>query len=113
MTAPVATLRALYTTSGHFAVHVVREDGLPDVALTVFANELRRILSASSVRGYVREILAFVNWCASDPVTRARQWHWNAEPTQVRHAVRQYMRNIQYVYVGNLTQLPERELAKF
>jgi integrase len=40
---------------------------------------------------YVREILSFVNWCASDPVTRARQWHWNAEPPQVRHAVRQYL----------------------
>lgn len=72
-------------------MHVVQENGLPDVALTVFANELRRILSDTSVRGYVRETLAFVNWCASDPVTLARHWHWNAEPPQVRHAVRQYL----------------------
>jgi hypothetical protein len=35
--------------------------------------------------------LAFVNWCASDPVTLARHWHWNAEPPQVRQAVRQYL----------------------
>src|SRR5205814_1170127 len=86
-----ATVRAVYGGTGDFAVHVVQDDGLPDLALTVFANELRRILSDNSVRGYVRETLAFVNWCASDPVTRARQWRWQAEPPQVRHAVRQYL----------------------
>lgn len=86
-----APLRAVYVTNGQFPVHVVQDNGLPDVALTVFANDLRRILSDSSARGYVRETLAFVNWCASDPVTRARHWHWNAEPPQVRHAVRQYL----------------------
>jgi hypothetical protein len=47
-----ATLQALYTTDGAFPVHVVHENGLPNVALTVFANDLRRILSDSSVRGY-------------------------------------------------------------
>ena len=87
----VPTVRALYSGSGEFPVHVVRENGLPDVPLTVFAHELRRILSANSVRGYVRETLAFVNWCAADPVTQARQWHWQAEPPLVRHAVRQYL----------------------
>lgn len=86
-----AALRAVYVANGEFPVHVVRDNGLPDLALTVFANELRRILSDTSLRGYVRETLAFVNWCASDPVTRARQWYWNADPSQVRHAVRQYL----------------------
>jgi hypothetical protein len=85
------SLHAVYVDSRQFPVHVVQENGLPDVALTVFANELRRILSDTNVRGCVRETLAFVNWCASDPVTRARQWHWQAEPPQVRHAVRQYL----------------------
>jgi hypothetical protein len=84
-------VRAVYGGTGAFAVHVVREDGLPDVALTVFANALCRSLSTSSVRGYVRETLSFVNWCARDPVTQARAWHWRAEPTQVRQAVRQYL----------------------
>jgi hypothetical protein len=84
-------VRALYGGSEEFPVHVVRDNGLPDLALTVFANELRRILSDGSVRGYLRETLAFVNWCATDPVTQARQWHWQAEPSQVRHAVRQYL----------------------
>ncbi|MGQ0736603.1 MAG: site-specific integrase [Acidobacteriota bacterium] len=87
----VVGVRALYGGAGEFAIHIVRETGLPDVALTVFANELRRTLSESSVRGYVREIVAFVNWCASDPVTKARAWQWQAEPSQVRHAVRQYL----------------------
>lgn len=86
-----ASVRAVYDGTADFAIHVVRENGLPDVALTVFANDLRRILSDSSVRGYLRETLAFVNWCASDPVTQTRGWHWQAEPSQVRHAVRQYL----------------------
>jgi integrase len=86
-----AKVRAVYGGTGDYAVHVVRENGVPELALTVFANELRRILSGTSVRGYVRETLAFVNWCASDPVTRARGWRWHAEPPQVRHAVRHYL----------------------
>jgi hypothetical protein len=86
-----ATVRAVYSGSGEFPVHVVQEDGLPNVALTVFANDLRRMLSDGSVRGYIRETLAFVNWCASDPVAQTRHWHWQAEPPQVRHAVRQYL----------------------
>ena len=92
--APTGTepqVRAVYSGTGEFPVHIVRENGLPDVALTVFANELRRTLSDGSVRGYVRETVAFVNWCASDPVTQTRGWHWQAEPPQVRHAVRQYL----------------------
>jgi hypothetical protein len=90
-TGEVARVRAVYGGTGDFAIHVVRENGVPDLALTVFANDLRRILSDGSVRGYLRESLAFVNWCASDSVTRTRQWYWDAEPPQVRQAVRQYL----------------------
>jgi hypothetical protein len=57
-TADAARMRAVYGGTGDFAIHVVRENGLPDVALTVFANDLRRILSDGSVRGYLRESLA-------------------------------------------------------
>lgn len=90
-TSPEPQVRAVYGRTGEFPVHIVRENGLPDVALTVFANELRRTLSDGSVRGYVRETVAFVNWCACDPVTQARGWRWQAEPPHVRHAVRQYL----------------------
>jgi hypothetical protein len=41
-------------------VHVVQENGLPDVALTIFASDLRRILSVSNAHGYAHEILSFV-----------------------------------------------------
>ena len=43
MTVPVATLRALYAAHAGFPLHVL-ENGPPDVPLTVFANELYRIL---------------------------------------------------------------------
>lgn len=56
-TAPTsATLPALYTAHGAFPVHVVRKNGLPDVALTVFANDLHRILSDSSVWLHPRDV---------------------------------------------------------
>jgi hypothetical protein len=50
-TRDVVAVRTLYGGSGAFPVHVVRDNGLPDLALTVFANELRRVLSDNSVRG--------------------------------------------------------------
>jgi zinc protease len=33
--------------------------------------------------------------------------------SHVRRAARQYMRNIQYVYVGQLARVPEREMKEF
>jgi len=90
-TGELARVRAVYRGTGDFPIHIVQENGLPDLGLTVFANELRRILSDGSVRGYLRETLAFVNWCATDPVTRTRQWAWDAEPSLVRQALRQYL----------------------
>ncbi len=41
--------------TGDFPIHIVQENGMPDLGLTVFANELRHILSDGSVRGYLRE----------------------------------------------------------
>ena len=41
MSAQVGTLRALYTADGAFPVHAVGENGLPNVALGVFADDLR------------------------------------------------------------------------
>jgi hypothetical protein len=45
---------------------VVRPDGLPDVPLTLFANDLLRSLSPSSVPIYMREVLAAFDWAQSD-----------------------------------------------
>jgi zinc protease len=35
------------------------------------------------------------------------------EGTHIRRAARQYMRNIQYVYIGNIQFSPEREMEKY
>ena len=41
---------------------VVREDGLPDVVLTLFAEDLLKSLSPSSVPIYMREVVSVFNW---------------------------------------------------
>lgn len=53
---------------------VVREDGLPDVVLTVFADELQTSLSPSSVPIYMREILSAFNWAITDKVVVQNRW---------------------------------------
>jgi site-specific recombinase XerD len=70
---------------------VVRADGLPEVSLTVFANDLRQSLSDGSVRGYVREAVVFANWTLSDSVTAANQWRLYGEPREVRNLLREYL----------------------
>src|SRR5260370_20609903 len=67
-------LRAFYISNSEFPVHVIHLNGLPDIALTCFANELFGILSPSSVLGYVRELLLFVNWVRQDAVALAQGW---------------------------------------
>ena len=55
--AAVASAYQLVSVSGlECRYHVVRPDGLPDVPLTLFANEQLKSLSPSSVPLYVREI---------------------------------------------------------
>jgi hypothetical protein len=51
-----------------YRYQVVRADGLPDVELTLFADEQMKALSPSSVPVYLREILSFINWSESDPI---------------------------------------------
>lgn len=53
---------------------VVGATGLPDLPLTLFANELRRSLSQASIRVYVREVLSLANWASTDAVSRRNQW---------------------------------------
>src|SRR5260370_12867015 len=85
------TLRAFYISNSEFPVHVIHLNGLPDIALTCFANELFGILSPSSVRGYVRELLLFVNWVRQDAVALAQGWDICSEPLKVRSALREYL----------------------
>jgi hypothetical protein len=47
---------------------VVLADGLPDVPLTLFANDLLKSLSPASVPIYMRELLAAFDWAQSDEI---------------------------------------------
>src|SRR5712691_3382127 len=86
-----ASLRARYLVSSEFPVQVVRNDGLPEVALTVFGNERLSMLSEGSVRAYLREVLLFANWAGRDCVTRGHQWRMFGDPREVRNLVREYL----------------------
>jgi site-specific recombinase XerC len=70
---------------------VVRADGLPDVPLTLFANDLLKSLSPSSVPIYVREVLAAFEWAQSDEIVLRNHWGLFGPPTEVRNVLREYL----------------------
>lgn len=71
--------------------HVVRPDGLPDVPLTLFANEQLKSLSPSSVPLYVREILALLNWARTDQIVSKEGWSLTGPPAAVRNLIHEYL----------------------
>jgi hypothetical protein len=89
--AVVGKLRSLYVKGSEFPIQVVRSDGLPEVALTTFANEMRTVLSEGSVYAYLREVLAFANWAGKDNVAQKCGWHLYSEPRGVRNLLREYL----------------------
>jgi len=97
-------LRSLRVTGSEFAIQVVRTDGLPEVALTVFANEMLTMLSEGSVHAYLREVLAFANWCGSDEVARKHGWRLTGEPREIRNLLREYLT---VVWQCRVTQRPD------
>ena len=58
--------RLVSTPSLQWRFQIVRPDGLPEFGLTLFANDLVKSLSESSVPIYMREILALANWALVD-----------------------------------------------
>ena len=70
---------------------VVREDGLPDVVLTLFAEGLLKSLSPSSVPIYMREVLSAFNWAVDDKVVAQNRWSLFGSPVEVRNIVREYL----------------------
>ncbi len=72
-------------------LQVVRRDGLPDVNLTLFANDLGTSLSESSVPIYIREILALANWALVDSTVVRQRWHLFGPPQDVRNLLREYL----------------------
>jgi integrase len=74
-----------------FPIQIVRSDGLPDIGLTIFAGQLLTMLSPGSVRGYLREVLAFINWASTDRIAVAQHWRVFGEPGEVRNLLREYL----------------------
>lgn len=70
---------------------VVRADGLPDVPLTLFANDLLKSLSPSSVPIYMREVLAAIDWAQSDDIVLRNRWNILGPPAEVRNVLREYL----------------------
>jgi site-specific recombinase XerD len=77
-----------------FRLQVVRADGLPEIALTVFAGELLTMLAEGSVRAYLREVLAFANWAGRDGVAAGHAWRLYGDPREVRNLVREYLTTV-------------------
>jgi len=70
---------------------VVRDDGLPDVRLTLFAVELLKSVSPSSVPIYMRELIACFDWAESDAILLRNRWTLLGPPTEVRNVLREYL----------------------
>jgi hypothetical protein len=82
----------LISTPGmHFRYQVIQPQGLPDVHLTLFANDLLLSLSEASVPVYMREVLAMVNWMAGDAIVAANGWRLLGSPGEVRNVIRHYL----------------------
>jgi site-specific recombinase XerD len=84
-------LKLLSTPLSIYRYQVVRADGLPDVELTLFADDQMKALSPSSVPVYIREILSFINWSECDPIVTGNRWSLFGPPVEVRNVIRQYL----------------------
>lgn len=70
---------------------VVDDHGLPEIGLTLFAHDLEKSISASSVPLYMREIISLANWASTDRVASAHGWTIFGKPQEVRALVREYV----------------------
>ena len=84
-------LRFVQNQDRAYRYHIVQPDGLPELFLTLFANELARSLSEASVPAYLREVVSFANWTSRDAISRTQGWHLYGKPHEVRNALREYL----------------------
>ena len=80
-----ALLKLLSTPLSIYRYQVVRADGLPDVELTLFADHQMKALSPSSMPGYLRQIVSFINWSECDPIVTGNRWSLYGPPVEVRN----------------------------
>lgn len=84
-------LRLISTPDLAHKFQLVRDDGLPDVQLTLFADDLLKSLSPSSVPIYMRELVAILGWAPCDPVVVRNGWNLYGPPPVVRNIIREYL----------------------
>jgi hypothetical protein len=89
-----AELRVHVVPDSQYPLHVVRRDGVPEMPMTVFANELRRELAAGSAYNYVREVVQFANWAMRDHVAATQGWSLYGEPREIRNLLQEYLSNV-------------------
>jgi len=87
-------LRLKATAGSRFPLQVLGTDGVPEMLLTLYADELRRALSPGSVYAYVREVVLFANWALQDSVAAAQGWRLYGEPREVRNLVQEYLTKV-------------------
>jgi integrase len=83
--------KLISTPSLAYRHQVVDHDGLPVIALTLFAHDQQMSLSQSSVPMYLREIILLANWATSDQVALANGWTLFGSPQEVRALLREYL----------------------
>jgi integrase len=88
----VKKLHKLISTPGlAHRYQVVDENGLPEIALTLFAQDQLTSLSLSSVPQYLREIISFANWASGDHIASAYGWTLYGRPQEMRALLREYL----------------------
>ena len=74
-----------------FQWHVIGADGLPDIALTVYASKAGDRHSAATTKTYIRHLLTFASWAINDHVSARQGWALNGEPDAVRALVCRFL----------------------
>ncbi len=87
----LAPYRLVRTPNLFYHYQVVRPDGLPDIPLTLFVNELKNWLADSSIAIYAREILRFFTWASVDRTCLENGWSALGSAETVRSLIHRYL----------------------
>src|SRR5207245_3861626 len=87
----LALLEEAKTPLEFLSRHLRGDWGLPDVMLTVFADEMLKSLSPASVPIYMREIISLFNWALTDTEVQRNHWQLSGPAVEVRNIVREYL----------------------
>lgn len=85
------SFRLIHTPDLEHQYQVVRPDGLPDIPLTVFANDQRMSLAESSIKVYMRELFTLHKWLAGECSLTGEGETLLSSPERVRMLVLRYL----------------------